>query len=142
MNKHKLINVLVGIVIVVSSIYIVAGQITVAQLPPSFTITLEPLPPPQSSNQLLFRCPYTTNVIIHSVKVWNQGMTTANATVTLRSPDCQQSLGYIDFSINGLSSQQTVTSLSTSINQYIQQEAQSNHQPTIEMQPIAVGSSP
>lgn len=136
MNKYYLM--IIGIIMIIVGAIIVIAQVVVP-LPSSFTINLNPLPPQQSTGQQLFNCPYNQNIQLIDVKVWGQGLGTANSTVTISNGRCQQSLGYVEYSINGLSSSQVVNSLETSINNYIQNEANSNHQPPAQPSPIATG---
>lgn len=147
-QKLKKIPVWVAFVVVcmLGLSLIVLAQVGIPNLPQTFTFTMNPLPPPQSSTQMFYGCPYDRSLEIRTVDVYQ-------VTGSVLLPEVRLQFRYwtIDRSCAGsqslnlslasaLSSQQLVENLNTALNLELAAEAQLNRQPRTTPPPISVGS--
>lgn len=115
-------------------------------LPTTFTMQLNPLPPQQSPNQILFNCPY--GLLEHRQTVVtgiNQTLTETRIKATIkfwmneRKSACAITKEYnISLLATGT---QAVNQFIVSVNNDFQAEALSNRQRSIERTPISIGGS-
>lgn len=129
----KIKNILIFTGMFILLVGLVFAQ-SLVRFPNSFEITLPQLPAQQSTNQLLFGCPYDQNVEYRMVGIknlsWSGDVPTVTADVKFWTKDrtCAGSKKFeLDLPIT-LNQQSLVNNFQTQVNAEFFAEAQANHQ--------------
>ena len=127
---------------------IAVAQVSAPNLPSTFTVTLNSLPPQQSASQIIFSCPYSETIEHRISNVFSQSGTQSAPQVELEvqfwtnDRRCAGSQ-LLNLTLSSSSTpQQMVTNLNAAINSAFIEEANSNNQPfNAGREPIAVGGN-
>lgn len=130
--KLKVIALILGSLILLAGLVYAQGLIS---FPTNFDITLPQLPARQSETQILFNCPYDSNIEYRMVGIreltWNNTIPTVTADVKYWTQDkrCAGSKKFVLTLPITLSQQALVNNFQTQINNEFIAEAQLNRQP-------------
>lgn len=139
--KKTIIFSLIALVLLIGIAYAQA----IISFPSNLSITMNPLPPQLSSSQILFNCPYDTNIEYRMVGIrdlsWSGTVPQVVADIQYwtNNRSCAGSKSLNMTLPITLSQQALVTNLQTRVNALFLLEAQSNHQPVNSSSYVTVG---